>query len=245
MFGEQCLPHTSTIKKWYEVVNGSPGFTKETLQAIASRATQQKVVVNLVIDKMSIKQEIIYDKSSGQYYGGIDLGNFENKNGNKSCKNDNPIMATNALVFMTVSQNGSWKVPIGYFFVRGLSSVERANLLKLALKALHSYNCSVYSITFDGAGSNLGMCQVLGANFKYGPNFKPYFQNPVTMEPCYVFLDLCHMIKLVRNTLGECEILRTTNKEIISWHFIYDLYKLQCDKGLVIANKLTKKHMQF
>ncbi|GBM50970.1 hypothetical protein AVEN_242830-1 [Araneus ventricosus] len=24
-----CLPHTSTVKKWYQVVDGSPGFTKE------------------------------------------------------------------------------------------------------------------------------------------------------------------------------------------------------------------------
>lgn len=193
---------------------------------------------------MSIKQEVIYNKYSGQYYGGIDLGNFEDVEGNKSCKNDNPIMATNALVFMTVSQTESWK--IGYFLVRGLSSFERANVLKLALETLHSHNCCVYSITFDGAATNLGMCEILGTNFKYGTSFKPYFINPITTESCYVFLDLCHIIKLIRNVLGDCEILGITdleNDEKIKWYYIQESYKLQCSEDLRAGNKLTKKHI--
>jgi DNA transposase THAP9 len=245
MWGKRILPHPSTIRALYQVVDGSPGFTKEALQAIAVRASEKKIVVNLVIDEMSIKQEVIYNKYSGQYYGGIDFGNFEDAQGNKSCKNDNPIMATNALVFMVVSQNESWKVPIGYFLVGGLNSVERANLLKLALETLHSHNCSVYSVTFDGASSNLRMCEVLGANFEYGSNFKPCFTNPITMEPCYVFLDLCHMIKLIRNTLGDCEIIGTANGEKILWYYIQQLYKLQRDEGITAGNKLTKKHIHY
>lgn len=242
---KKILPHPRTITKWYEVVDGSPGFTKEVLQTIAARATKKKIIVNLVLDEMSVKQEVIYNKYSGQYYGGIDVGNLQDAEGKMSCKNDNQIMATNALVFMIVSQNESWKVPIRYFLIRGLNSVERANLLKLAFEALHSHNCNVYSVTFDGAATNLGMCEVFGANFKYGPNFKPYFTNPITMEPCYVFFDLCHTAKLIRNTFGDCETLGTANKEIIHWDFIRQLYKLQCDEGLRAGNKLTKKHIHY
>lgn len=244
-WGKRILPHPSTIRGWYQVVNGSPGLTKESLETIAARSSKKKVVVNLVIDEMAIKQEVIYNKYSGQYYGGIDLGNFGHAEGNKSCQNDNPIMATNALVFMAVSLNESWKVPIGYFLIKGLSSIERANLLKLVLEALQLHHCNVYSVTFDGATTNLGMCEVFGANFKYGTNFQPYFINPITQEPCYVFLDLCHMIKLVRNTLGEYKTLRIAKKEKIEWYFIEQLYKLQCDEGLRAGNKLTRKHIHF
>lgn len=30
----KCLPHPSTFRKWYTVVDGSPGITKESLVAI-------------------------------------------------------------------------------------------------------------------------------------------------------------------------------------------------------------------
>ena len=35
---------------------------------------------------------------------------------------DSPI-AKDALVFMAVSINGSWKIPIAYFFIDGMSGV--------------------------------------------------------------------------------------------------------------------------
>ncbi|XP_072750897.1 uncharacterized protein [Anoplolepis gracilipes] len=41
-WGKQFLPHSSTIRKWYQVINGSPGFTKEALIAIITRASQKK-----------------------------------------------------------------------------------------------------------------------------------------------------------------------------------------------------------
>jgi len=101
----------------------------------------------------------------------------------------------------------------------------------------------------DGAATNLRMCEKFGANFRYGTNFKPYFTNPITTEPCYVFLDLCHMMKLIRNVLADFEILNImdseNNKEKIKWYYIQQLYKLQCDEGLRVGNKLTKKHIYF
>lgn len=158
---------------------------------------------------MSIREQIVYDKK--RFYGGVDYGTLEN------FQNDNDCIPTakNTLMFMAVSLNENWKVPIGYFLIRSLNSIERANLLKLALKELHDSNCKVYSIIFDGASSNISMCTFLGANFHYGPKFKPYFINPITKEECFVFFDLCHIIKLVINTLGDKKILKTQSGKII------------------------------
>jgi len=33
----KCLPHASTIRKWYSVIDGSPGITAESLNAIKSK----------------------------------------------------------------------------------------------------------------------------------------------------------------------------------------------------------------
>lgn len=34
---KNLLPHSRTIQKWYAVVNGEPGFTKEAFDAIKER----------------------------------------------------------------------------------------------------------------------------------------------------------------------------------------------------------------
>jgi len=34
---KNLLPHPSTLKKWYSVVDGEPGFTKEAFQCITQR----------------------------------------------------------------------------------------------------------------------------------------------------------------------------------------------------------------
>jgi len=108
---------SSTIN--YKVVNGLPGFTKETLDAIKRRTqdTKKPVIVNLVIDEMSIREQVIY--SEGKFHGG-DFGTLDDNN------NDNDYIETakNVLVFMAVSLNDNWKVPITYFFINSLNGKE-------------------------------------------------------------------------------------------------------------------------
>jgi len=55
---KNLLPHPITLKSWYLVVNGEPGFTKEAFEAIQSRVSQssQPVVCNICIDEMVIKK---------------------------------------------------------------------------------------------------------------------------------------------------------------------------------------------
>ncbi|XP_034945420.1 uncharacterized protein [Chelonus insularis] len=123
------LPNPSTVRAWYRAVNGSPGLTVEALEAIKLRTQKKIVVTNLVIDEMSIREQLIYQQ--GRFHGCVDFGD------DHDYQNDNAVHATNALVFMAVALNDSWKVPIGYFSIRLLDSKERANLIKLALKELH------------------------------------------------------------------------------------------------------------
>jgi hypothetical protein len=120
------LPHPATLRGWYRVVNGAPGFSKEPYEAI-SRKTQP--VCNIVMDEMSIKEQILF--SHGKFYGGVNLGTGLDNSG------DNAELAKNALVFMAVALNGSWKVPLGYFLIKGLTASDRANLLTKCLELMH------------------------------------------------------------------------------------------------------------
>ena len=96
------------------------------------------------------------------------------------------------------------------------------------------------SFTCDGPSSHLSMLKVLGAKLS-ADNLQAYFQHPC--EPAAkirVFLDACHMIKLVRNSLSDLKELKNKDGEIIKWQFLVELHKLQESEGLLLANKLGR-----
>lgn len=231
------LPESSTIRKWYSVLDGRPGFTKEILNALKCkvRNMDSPIFCNLVIDEVTIRQQVVYD--GNQYYGYVDLG----VNWIKDV--DNPSLAKNALVFMVVALNSHWKAPIGYFLIDSLNGVERASLLEKSLELLHDTGIILHSLTFDGF-VNISMCTNLGANFELNEHFKPYILHPITKEKIFCFLDPCHALKLVRNTLGDKLILHQEESNIY-WDNIVSLQKIQENEGLKAATKLTKKHIMY
>lgn len=101
---KNLLPHPATIKKWFSVVNGEPGFTFEAFKAITKKVTETpgKIICNITIDEMAIRKQTIF--LNGKFYGGVDLGTIQHHYN----ATDNVQQATNALVFLAVCINGHW-----------------------------------------------------------------------------------------------------------------------------------------
>lgn len=185
---------------------------------------------------MSIKDKVEFDGKA--FHGLVDMGSGTDLDG------DNVNHATSALVFLIVAVNGNWKLPLGYFLVKGLNSSELANLVKKCLELIHDTGVIVNSMTFDGAHTNLSICTKLGANLNINnPQF--FFPHPVTKEPVFLFYDPCHMIKLIRNTLGDKKVLIGENNKEIKWDHIKNLYYKEKKEGLKAATKLTRKHIYY
>lgn len=234
---ENLLPHPETIRSWYMIINGEPGFTKESFEGIKQKTKEQKVIVNLTCDEMSIRQLIQWD--GNKYHGYIDLGTELEGDG------DERPAAKNVLVFMAVALNSHWKVPLGYFLIQSLNGIERANLLKTCLKLLDETGAECRSITFDGASVNISMCSSLGASYDYFGNFTPWFLHPNSMEKVYTLWDACHMVKLIRNCFADKRILYDGEGRKIDWKFIEMLCEIQNTEGLHAATKLSSKHVDF
>ena len=138
---------------------------------------------------------------------------------------------------MVVGVNGCFKIPVGYFLINGMSGSERANIINTCLKKLHDIGVLVISVTCDGPACNFSMCSELGAsltveNDENVENFKTYFSHPLSpSQKVFVMLDICHMIKLIRNTLGKGLILVDGDGGKISWEYIKELDKLQTEEG--------------
>uniref|UniRef100_A0A2A4JUC7 THAP-type domain-containing protein n=1 Tax=Heliothis virescens TaxID=7102 RepID=A0A2A4JUC7_HELVI len=231
-----CLPHTNTIYSWYKSVEAKPGFTQESFDRLSEKVKMSNKILlcSLVVDEMSIRQQKIW--TGKQYEGLVDIG---------IDSNDSNQIATQAYVFLLVSVNESWKIPIAYFFINSFTAENKSNLIKIALSKCHTVGIKVISLTFDGCKTNLSAMKLLGCNMDDAHNLKPFFKHPTADYDVFVFLDACHMIKLMRNLFESKKIIYNKDNNQIKWRLVEDLHKVQEKHKLHLANKLTQKHIWF
>ena len=108
---------------------------------------------------------------------------------------------------------------------------QKAHLTKDCLRNLLEVEVKVVSFTCDGPATHQEMLKLLGARLS-ADNLQAYFPHPCDVnEKVYIFLDACHMIKLVQNTWSEWKILKDGDGNTIEWKFIEELHKLQKEEG--------------
>lgn len=174
-----------------------------------AKAKFQPLLCSLKIYERAIKKHVEFDGE--QMIGFVDLGT--------GIQDDTSSLATEALVFMVITLNGSWKVPMGYFMINGLKGSERANLVQQCTMKLHYVGVTVVSLTCDGPSCHFFMLKALGASMDPS-NLEPSFKH--TSDPSrrrHVLLNVCHMLKLVRNTLRECGIIKDEEGAMVEWAF--------------------------
>ncbi|KYN27348.1 THAP domain-containing protein 9, partial [Trachymyrmex cornetzi] len=212
----KCLPHQNTLRKWMQNINSNSGISTQTLKIISdvilnAQEKENKIVFNLTIDEMSIKQRIDWDGQKS--YGFVDIGT--------RFVHGDVLPASKVLVFML--------------------------LLKTVLCALYEKNVDVVSITFDGASSNISICEELGARLKPIDieDIVPYFAHPNNEHKrISIFYDACHMVKLVRNAIDKYN-LNDKDSRTISWKYIKQLVFLQDAEKLYPAVKIGHRHINF
>ena len=129
---------------------------------------------------MAIKKDVCFDGE--KFRGFVDLGN--------DVVDDSLPHAREALVFMVVCVNSSWKVPCAYFFIDGLGGSERANLIKVCIERLDDVGVRVISVTCDGPSGHFKMLKELGASLD-PTNLNPCFPHPSsTSHKVYTLIHL-------------------------------------------------------
>ena len=93
----------------------------------------------LCFDEMSIRKCIELDGHN--YIGFVNHGNNINST-------ELPV-AKQALVFMLTCVNGSWKIPVGYVLIDGISAEQKASLVKQALDLIQQAGVTVISLTLQ------------------------------------------------------------------------------------------------
>jgi len=220
-------------------VDARPGLNRMMLQMLKKKRDEDPSTygsVNMVLDAMAIKQHIQFNHKTQKMSGYVDLGDG----------GEETEVATEALVFMVVGVKGHWKAPIAYFLTRVLSPETQKILVLHALEALQDCGIKVICITMDGHATNISMCTQLGCvlTMKNNQPLKTYFSHPITGEKIFIIMDACHMLKLARNMLQTYSPIRSP-AGLICWSHIKNLNDMQVKDGLLLANKLTSRHIQF
>lgn len=130
------LPDISTIRKWYAKCStqGGPGISAEGLDALRNLSKIQvekgeQLYVSIAQDEMSMRKHIQWSDSKKQFMGYISHGiRIEHQN-------DLPV-AHNVLVFLVSGVNTDFHLPIAYYFVTALNSIERADLISQVIAAV-------------------------------------------------------------------------------------------------------------
>ncbi len=231
------LPHPATIRSWAADVACEPGFLTATINSLAGKlASDGESECGLILDEMSIRKETLWDRKNQKFVGNVDYGTMKGE--------DPDNIATNVLVIMASGLKKSWQMPIGYFLTSKTTSAIQSQLVLEAIKLLYNKaKIVVRSVTFDGPTKNISTAKKLGCDIK---NLKGSFPHPCRPDlKVYVVLDICHMIKLARNALGDLKIFKMPSGETVSWGFVEALYEIQQQDILHLANKLKTKHIQW
>ena len=159
------------------------------------------------------------------------------------CDSDDKL-ASESLAFLVVGLKSFFKIPFGYFLIDKINAERQAILVKDALYILGMAGFNVHAVVCDGSYTNQATATALGCSLRVN-NIDTTFKNSFESDSEVLFMfDACHLLKTVRNCLGDLKVLYSNGEEI-NWKYIQALHELQLDYDLNLCNKLKGKHLNY
>ena len=181
-------------------------------------------VCGLLLDEMSLKTGLSYDKSKDLVVG------FENFGCLGSSKNP----ANSALVFMVQGLGSKWKQPIGYFLSHNTTpAAVLKSLVTNTVEKLMSIGLRVGVVVCDQGCTNQQMFRLFGVSI----------DNPYSyicgMQIVFMY-DTPHLLKSIRNNLVKHDFV--IDHRTVRWKYIVSFCESDAKRHIRMAPRLTKTH---
>lgn len=148
-------------------------------------------------------------------------------------KTDVTLGASNYVqVIMARGILGNWKQPIYYNYNCKVTK----DLLFQVIEKLENIGFPVYAINSDLGGGNRGLWSELGIS-----ESETWFTSSVTNRKVYVFADIPHMIKLLRNHYLDNGLL--IDDILVTKEPVIELLKITGTSDLNIAHKIDSSYL--
>ena len=201
------LPSQRTLRDYTHVIKPSSGFSNDIDDMIVKEAKLgeleewQKHVV-LIFDEMHIKEDLIFDKLTGELKGFINLGNINDhllrleSSSTEQTEHHLPDLANSVLTFMVRGIFINLHFPYAQFPCKNLTGDELYPLVWEAIQRLELCGFKVLATICDGAANNRRFIHMHGTP-KSSLVYKT--KNPYSMEKGYFMIDVPHLMKTARN----------------------------------------------
>lgn len=200
------LPSQRTLRDYTHYVCACSGFSddvdKQLIEAAKVQTCEefQKYVV-LVMDEMHIKEDLVYDKHSGELVGLVNLGEmndhliqFERQVEHSTC--DYEPLANSMVVIMVRGLFTHLQFPYAQFPCTSVTGDLLFDPFWEAVSRLERCGLKVMALTCDGASTNRRLFKLHQA----GKELVHKVVNPFDMKRfVYFFSDPPHLLKTVRN----------------------------------------------
>ena len=122
--GALILPSERVLRDYKNNFTPKAGLNLDNIESLwekASSATRIQRYVTLVMDKMKIQSNLVFDKYSGDLIGFVDLGDPET---NYATLGNEDVMATHTLAFLLRGMCTDVKYVIAYYFTENETSYQ-------------------------------------------------------------------------------------------------------------------------
>ena len=202
--GALILPSERVLRDYKNYFKPGAGITKGNVEELKEKTSNfsgiQKYVA-VIMDEMKIQENLVFDKTSGELIGFIDLGDPLTTFANTD--EETPI-ASHALAFLVRGLCTNLKHVVAYYFTGNVTSFQLLPLFWKVVGVLETtVKLWVIAAVNDGASPNrkfFALHAKLGGTLPCGLMYKiPNFFFLARM--IYFFADVPHLIKTARNCL--------------------------------------------
>ncbi|KAF4531821.1 hypothetical protein B566_EDAN014875 [Ephemera danica] len=233
---EDIAPCKTTLDKYLgtaEYGTGVSELAQLRLKAEAECLDDEDRVVSIAIDEMSLKERLIYERSTGKYHGLVDAeGVYENQIG------DNMILANKLLCMVMHGLRKHFTIPVSYYFVRSLKGKEQHGLAVQTINVVESLGFRVIRVVVDNAKQNVMMFKL----------FSPRNELNITVphpsrkdDPLFLSFDQNHALKNAKTQFLERSMSDTDGE--INPNLLHDIHRMQKKWPVKPVRFLTKRHL--
>lgn len=220
------FPTRRTIDRWAAKVKIVEGFDLTQFKMLQKRInllSPENRLCTLLVDEMSIKQHVQYDKGRDKILG------LKNSNGQV-------IYQSNALVFMLSGLRARWRHAVAFFTSGTAVSGQRLKdiIIECIEKLQKQTNVNLIGLTSDQGPNFSSTLTLLGIS-----HMKPYLE--VNGQKIFVFCDQPHIFKSIRNCLLVNQIKSSLGTA--SWTDIETVFELDKKQAIRLCPKLTENHI--
>ena len=202
--GALILPSERVLRDYKNYFKPGAGITKEKIVELKEKTSQyvgiQKYVA-VVMDEMKLQENLVFDKTSGELIGYIDLGDPLTTFANVD--EDTDPIASHALAFLVRGLCTNLKHVVAYYFTGNVTSFQLMPLFWKVVAALETtVKLWVIAAVNDGASPNRNFFELhakLGGKLPDGLVHKTI--NLFCLSRMIYFADVPHLVKTARNCL--------------------------------------------